>query len=181
MGKRSGADGHPTPRARPGIRPPRGAALTRRQWVGLAAGGAATLTGLAWFGGIGYGARAGSIPLTMYASAGCECCHKWVAHLEAHEFRVATTFLSDVAPQKDALGVPAALRSCHTAEVGGYVVEGHVPADVLRRFLAERPADRGLAAPGMPSGSPGMEDAPRKPFDVIAFTTDGNTRVYARA
>ena len=157
------------------------APYTRRQWLAIAGGGAISLAGLAWLGKNKYWNRAAAIPLTMYASAGCKCCHQWVAHLDGHGFAVKTTFLADVTSKKDALGVPASLRSCHTAEVGGYVVEGHVPADVLHRFLAERSAYRGLAAPGMPGGSPGMENTPKQPFDVIAFTSDGQTSVYARA
>ena len=156
--------------------------LTRRQWMGLAAGSLATIAGVAWFGRReGQPALPRTIRMTLYASESCQCCHGWKAHMEESGFAVATTYLIDVTPKKDALGVPAALRSCHTAEVGGYVVEGHVPADILKRFLAERPADRGLAAPGMPGGSPGMETVAKAPFDVIAFAANGTTRVYARA
>lgn len=173
--------GHSGSRVMANIIPKPAVPYTRRQWLAIAVGGAASLAGVAWFGKNRFGNRAAAIPLTMYASAGCECCHKWVAHLEGHGFAVKTTFLADVTPKKDALGVPASLRSCHTAEVGGYVVEGHVPADVLSRFLAERPAFHGLAAPGMPGGSPGMENTPKQPFDVIAFTSDGQTSVYASA
>lgn len=156
--------------------------LTRRQWLGLASGGIATMAGVAWFGRREERPPLpGSTRMTLYASESCQCCHGWKAHMEESGFTVATTYLTDVTPKKDALGVPAALRSCHTAEVGGYVVEGHVPADILKRFLAERPTDRGLAAPGMPGGSPGMETVTKAPFDVIAFAANGTTRVYARA
>lgn len=139
--------------------------------------GAATLVAIGRFG---RGARAGLIPVTLYVSSGCECCHLWVGHLEDQGFRVQTRFLTDVGPKKDALGVPASLRSCHTAEIDGYVVEGHVPAAVIKRFLAERLSDRGLAAPGMPGGSPGMENVPKEAFAVIVFSANGTTRVYAR-
>jgi len=77
--------------------------------------------------------------------------------------------------------IPAALHSCHTAEIGGYIVEGHVPASELRRFLAERSSERGLAVPGMPGGSPGMESDPKVAYEVLAFRADGTTRVFARA
>ncbi|MBA3854026.1 MAG: metal-binding protein [Gemmatimonas sp.] len=116
----------------------------------------------------------------MYASSGCQCCHLWVGHMQERGFDVEAIYVADIFAKKDALGVPVALRSCHTAEIGGYVVEGHVPAETILRFLAERPTDRGIAAPGMPGGSPGMESAPKVAFDVIAFAADGSTRVYAR-
>jgi hypothetical protein len=81
---------------------------------------------------------------------------------------------------KDSLGVPAALRSCHTAVVGGYVIEGHVPAELIERLLAEHPTHvRGLAVPGMVTGSPGMEGPNPQDYDVIAFDRDGTTHVYA--
>lgn len=166
-----------------GTPPKPGAMLTRRGWLGVAGGAAifTGLTGLIWFRRTDAGSKTTGTPLTMYAAAGCQCCHAWADHMEANGFRVTKTIMPDVSRTKDALGVPDGLRSCHTAEVAGYVVEGHVPAVILARFLAERPADRGLAAPGMPSGSPGMESTPKAPFDVIAFGADGSSRVYARA
>lgn len=79
------------------------------------------------------------------------------------------------------LGVPAELAGCHTAEIGGYIIEGHVPPDDILRFLAEKPAARGLAVPGMPMGSSGMEtDGPADAYDVLVFMTDGTSKVYAR-
>ena len=159
--------------------------MTRRQWMGLAVSGV-SLGALAWItrpsaSGPGTVSGAGDTPLLMYASSGCACCHKWVSHLESNGFRVTTTFLPDVAQKKDALGVPAALRSCHTAEVGKYVIEGHVPARIIKRFLAEGSTDIGLAAPGMPAGSPWMEGIIKESFDVMAFARNGDTRTYARA
>lgn len=154
--------------------------LSRRQWLGLAGGGVLTVAGVFAFRRLGVTATTEGIPVALYAGADCACCHKWAAHMEANGFRVSTTMVADVSPRKDALGVPVELRSCHTAEIGGYVVEGHVPAGDIRRFLAERSGERGLAVPGMPGGSPGMESDPKVPFDVIAFSADGTTRVYAR-
>ncbi len=182
MGRRVSNEAHPFGGSTPAVRTNRGASpFTRRQWVGLAVGGVATAAGLILFGRHGLAAQAGTIPVTLYATSTCQCCHKWRTHLESNGFRVTTTYLTDLDHKKDSLGVPAELRSCHTAEIEGYLVEGHVPADIITRFLAERPAARGLAAPGMPGGSPGMEDMPKVPFDVIAFAANGTTRVYARA
>ena len=180
----SRADGTP-PRTAGDTTPRFHLAVTRRQWMGLAVSGV-SLGALAWItravaSGPRLVAGVGDTPMVMYASSGCVCCHKWVAHLETNGFRVTTTFLPDVGLRKDALGVPAALRSCHTAEVGNYVIEGHVPAGVIKRFLAEGSTDIGLAAPGMPRGSPGMEGILKDPFDVIAFARNGDTRTYARA
>ena len=95
---------------------------------------------------------------------------------------MTTRDLDDLAPVKRKLGVPEALESCHTAVVEQYVIEGHVPADVIDQLLRERPKVAGLAVPGMPAGSPGMESPGQKPerYDVIAFDTRGTTRVFAR-
>jgi hypothetical protein len=128
-------------------------------------------------------AAAGRAPVqvTVYKSASCGCCKKWIEHVEAHGFAVRAFDVEDLREVKATAGVPAALQSCHTAYVGRYVVEGHVPADVMQRLLAERPAVAGLAVPGMPSGSPGMEGGgPSEHYDVIAFERSGRTRVYAR-
>lgn len=156
-------------------------ALSRRQWIGVATGGVATLAGIVAFRRFGPRAAAETIPVTLYAGEDCACCHKWAAHLTANGFTVSTMNVADVGPQKDKFGVPTELRSCHTAEIGGYVVEGHVPAGDIKRFLAERSGERGLAVPGMPGGSPGMESDPKVAFDVIAFSADGRTRIFARA
>lgn len=87
---------------------------------------------------------------------------------------------NDLGPVKATLGVPRKLEACHTAVISGYVIEGHVPADLIRRLLRERPAVVGLAVPGMPRGSPGMEGPVRDPYDVLTFDRSGKTAVYAR-
>ena len=117
----------------------------------------------------------------VYKSATCGCCSKWVEHLKGNGFTVRTTNREDLAEFKASKGVPRRVQSCHTAVVNGYVIEGHVPASDVQRLLKERPAIVGLAVPGMPIGSPGMEVAGRKvqPFDVLAFDKDGQTRVFA--
>ena len=120
--------------------------------------------------------------LTVYKSPTCGCCAKWNAHMTAAGHGVVSHDVADVDAVKDEHKVPAALRSCHTAIVDGYVVEGHVPADVVAKLLAEKPAGVvGIAVPDMPAGSPGMEsaDGTRTPYTVMAFTGDGQARVYA--
>jgi hypothetical protein len=115
--------------------------------------------------------------------ATCGCCSKWVDHLRSQGFSVRATDmeigrLNDL---KTTRGIPQKVRSCHTALVGGYVVEGHVPAADVKRLLKERPSIVGIAVPGMPAGSPGMEVASGtvQPYDVVAFAKDGSTRVFA--
>ena len=117
--------------------------------------------------------------VTVFKSPTCGCCAKWVDHIREHGFAVSVRDTAEVTPVKAALGVPQALRSCHTAEVGGYVFEGHVPADLMRRVLKERPKVRGLAVAGMPSGSPGMENGRKDPYRVLTFDAQGRTAVYA--
>lgn len=155
--------------------------ISRRQWIGLAAGGVVTTAGIFAFRRFGPSPAAKANQITLYSEKECPCCHKWAAHMEANGFAVSTVIVADVGLKKDELRVPVTLHSCHTAEIGGYIVEGHVPAGDIRRFLAERSTERGLAVPGMPGGSPGMESDPKQPYDVLAFRADGTTRVFARA
>ena len=118
--------------------------------------------------------------IVVYKSPTCGCCGKWVQHMEEAGFSVEVENMSDVAPIKRKLGVPARMQSCHTAKVADYLVEGHVPADLVRRMLDEKPDIKGLAVPGMPMGSPGMEGPRKDPFNVIAVGKDGGYSVYAR-
>jgi hypothetical protein len=115
--------------------------------------------------------------------ATCGCCSQWVEHLRRNGFAARSTnmALEQLNELKTIRGIPQNVRSCHTALVGGYVVEGHVPADDVKRLLKERPAIVGIAVPGMPLGSPGMEVSSGlvQPYDVIAFAKDGSTRVFA--
>ncbi len=121
------------------------------------------------------------IAVTVYKDPSCGCCKKWVSHLSANGFAPVARDRTDMDALKDSLGVPVALRSCHTAVVGKFVIEGHVPAADVKRLIASAPKGvLGLAAPGMPSGSPGMEMPGRSDhYDVIAFTADGKTHVFA--
>lgn len=123
----------------------------------------------------------GALVATVYKTPTCGCCQAWVDHLEANGFRVATVDREDLTPIKAEHGVGEHLASCHTALIGGYVVEGHVPAADITRLLRERPAVAGIAVPGMPSGSPGMEmpGAPADRYDVVSFERTGATRVFA--
>lgn len=125
----------------------------------------------------------GALPaMTVYKSASCGCCAQWVTHARGAGFTVREVNTDDLGSVKREMGIPAALASCHTVVVGSYVVEGHVPADDVKRLLRERPQVRGLAVPGMPIGSPGMEQGPPaqyERYDVLAFTSNGNTRVFA--
>lgn len=122
-----------------------------------------------------------ALAATVYKSPTCGCCAAWVDHLRANGFRVTTVDREDLAPVKAAHGVGEHLASCHTTLVGGYVVEGHVPAADIRRLLRERPAVAGIAVPGMPTGSPGMEvpGARADRYDVVSFDRAGATRVFA--
>lgn len=117
--------------------------------------------------------------IDVYKSPTCGCCVEWGKHLEANGFSVRYHETGNSAA-RSRLGIPLSLGSCHTAEVGGYAVEGHVPSREIRRLLAERPAARGLTVPGMPIGSPGMEQGDRREaFDVLLVLRDGSSRVYA--
>ena len=102
----------------------------------------------------------------------------WVAHLEANGFKVKTADMDDLVPIKVRNGVPPQLGSCHTAVVDGYVVEGHVPADDIKRLLTERPAVTGIAVPGMPQGAPGMEGPNPQRFSSLTFAPDGEVKVF---
>lgn len=119
--------------------------------------------------------------MVVYKDANCGCCKQWVAHAQKAGFTVEAHDTTDMDTVKASMGVPAALASCHTAKVGTYVVEGHVPADLIIKLISEKSTSRGLAVPGMPAGSPGMEMGNRKDaYDVLAFETNGKTRVYAK-
>lgn len=118
--------------------------------------------------------------VTMFKDPNCGCCGKWADHMRANGFQVKEIATREMGAVKRQAGVPQALGSCHTARVGGYIVEGHVPAADVKRMLAEKPAIAGLSAPGMPMGSPGMEGPyPADRYDVVSFDKAGNTTVFA--
>lgn len=156
--------------------------LSRREWLTVTFGGAAA----ALVTGVGDAlASAASKPVrfTVYKTPTCGCCRAWVTHARSvftdGDFK--TLDMNDLSEVKARLGIPASLQSCHTVVTGPYVFEGHVPADLIKRFLAERPKAIGLAVPGMPAGSPGMEVGGYKdPYEVLLFDKAGKTRVYAK-
>jgi hypothetical protein len=117
--------------------------------------------------------------VTVYKSPTCGCCGKWIAHLRSAGFTVVAHDTDDLNSVQTALGVPFRLGSCHTAKVGNYVIEGHVPADLIQKLLAEHPRVVGLAVPGMVTGSPGMEGPGAVAYDVVAWDRAGKTTVYA--
>jgi hypothetical protein len=117
--------------------------------------------------------------ITVYKDAGCGCCKSWVAHLIKHGYRVDAKDTPDMTEVKRALGVPDALTACHTAVVNGYLIEGHVPASDIARLLKEKPKVAGLAVPGMPMGSPGMEGPHAQHYQVLSFDKAGNTKIFA--
>jgi len=118
--------------------------------------------------------------VVIHKDPNCGCCGKWAEHMRANGFVVKEVKTSAMGAIKRDAGVPQALGSCHTAKVGGYVIEGHVPAADVKRLLAEKPKVAGLAAPGMPMGSPGMEGPyPADRYDVVSFDADGKSRVFA--
>lgn len=114
----------------------------------------------------------------VYKSPTCDCCASWVEHMRANGFAVEVVEQNDINAVKQRFGVPMNLASCHTAIIGGYVVEGHVPASAVKRLLRDQPAALGVSAPGMPIGSPGMPGPNSEPFTVQLFDERGRTRVY---
>src|SRR5262245_13862299 len=119
-----------------------------------------------------------AVKATVYKDPACGCCHEYVAYLRQNGFDVAVVDTDDLASIKQQSGVPPALEGCHSTLVGGYIVEGHVPIDAVRRLLQERPPIRGISLPGMPEGSPGMSGEKAEPF-VIYEISDGAAKVYA--
>ena len=156
--------------------------INRREWLTVTAGGA--LAAL-----VSHTGRALALPpikpvrMTVYKTPTCGCCRLWVTHAQSvlTGYDIKTLDMDDLTEVKTRLGVPAALQSCHTAITGPYVFEGHVPADLIKRFVGQRPKALGLAVPGMPMGSPGMDVGGRKErYDVLLFDKAGKTRVYAQ-
>jgi hypothetical protein len=119
------------------------------------------------------------IPVQVFKEATCGCCSVWVEHLRRNGFAATSENVADMQTVKDIYKVPAQTRSCHTALVGGYVIEGHVPAAEIHRLLKEKPKVAGLAVPGMPIGSPGMEGPNGRPYDVLTFEKTGKIAVFS--
>ena len=117
--------------------------------------------------------------IKVYKDPNCGCCNNWVEHLKEHGFAVETMDMPDLSLLKQKHGIREELQSCHTAVVGDYAIEGHVPADLIHKLLKEKPPVAGLAVPGMPIGSPGMEGAISERYAVLTFDKAGKTTVYA--
>ena len=116
--------------------------------------------------------------LVVYKEATCPCCNKWVEYMQTNGFRVVTYNVTDLDAVKQKHNIAGNLQSCHTTEVGGYFVEGHVPVDLVRKLLAERPRIAGITVPGMPVGSPGMEVGQPEPYDILSVDSAGRTAIY---
>jgi len=116
----------------------------------------------------------------VYKSATCGCCTDWIKHLQQNGFTVKAHDVGDASAYRAKFGVPEQLGSCHTATVGGYAIEGHVPAREIKRLLLEKPKAKGLAVPAMPMGSPGMEGPRSDPYEVLLFQANGKYAVYQK-
>ncbi|HYE43393.1 MAG TPA: DUF411 domain-containing protein [Caulobacteraceae bacterium] len=149
------------------------ATASRRAALALLLGGVSTA---AW-------AAPAASGLTVFKTPWCGCCGVWLDRMKTAGFtKVTVVQLEDLGPTRRKLGIPDAYASCHTAVIGGYALEGHVPPQDVSRLLKERPAAAGLAVPGMPAGSPGMEtpDGRRQPFSTMLVLKDGKAQVFAR-
>lgn len=153
--------------------------LSRREWLRRSLTGAAAAAAV---GALPRSLFASDKPanITVYKSPSCGCCRQWIRHMEKNGFTAAVHDLADLTEIKENLAVPAQLQSCHTAIFGKYVLEGHVPADLVRRLEREKPKILGLAVPGMPNGSPGMEGMRKDAYDVVAFERGGKSWVFAK-
>ncbi|WGS86781.1 DUF411 domain-containing protein [Methylomonas sp. UP202] len=138
------------------------------------------LTLATMFSGLLFAEESSQPEMTVYRSPTCGCCGKWLEHAENSGFKIKDVISSDMDQIKARYGVPEKLASCHTVVVDGYVIEGHVPAADVQKLLKEKPAVAGLAVPGMPMGSPGMEMGGRQDdYKVVSFDKDGHYAVYA--
>jgi len=122
--------------------------------------------------------RAAPIPVRLYKNPECDCCEGYAAYLRKHGFTVTVTASNDLAEISRKAGIPPELEGCHTAFIGNYVVDGHVPVDVINKLLAERPQIKGITLPGMPAGSPGMYGKKAGPFTIYAVGQDGKSSVF---
>jgi len=123
---------------------------------------------------------AAAIEGKVYLTPTCGCCGKWVEHMNASGFKMTREMTTDMNTVAAHQKVPESLQSCHTAVIGPYVIEGHVPADLVKKLLEEQPKIVGLSAPGMPAGSPGMDVPNSPPYSIVAFRADGTTYEFAR-
>jgi hypothetical protein len=123
-------------------------------------------------------ANAATGTIEVYKTPNCGCCVQWIKHLEANGMKVKAENVPDTSVVRQKLGMPEQYGSCHTARIKGYIIEGHVPAAEIKRLIAEKPKAKGLAVPGMPMGSPGMEGPHKDAYDVLLVKTDGSSKVF---
>src|SRR5450830_429818 len=116
--------------------------------------------------------------IDVFKSASCGCCTAWVEHLKSNGFKTRVVNVDNPSDYRERGGIPNELGSCHTGMVGGYAIEGHIPASDIKRLLAEKPKAKGLAVPAMPLGSPGMEGPRKDPYNVLLVQADGSTKVF---
>ena len=156
--------------------------MKKRVLVGISFAAAILAAATVTFVTLFHGQNVNASPVvTVYKSPTCGCCNNWVKHLEDNGFEVTTVDLQDVNPIKRKFGIVPNLSSCHTAIVDGYAIEGHVPAQDVKRLLAEKPDVIGISVPGMPVGSPGMEMGNRiDAYSVVIFDKNGNVNIYSR-
>ena len=150
----------------------------RSVMIGLGGLAAAAAGAMAFPGFFGFGtAKAGEV--VVYKSPSCGCCGKWAQHLRQNGFEVPINNIDNIGPIREQAGIPYDLEACHTAFIDGYAVEGHVPAENIHKMLADRPKIKGIAVPGMPASSPGMDSPDHEPYTVYSFDADGKKEVYA--
>jgi hypothetical protein len=151
--------------------------VTRREWL-FTASGAALAIAAGWWPALA--ADKAAIPVLLYKTPGCECCDGYAAYLGQNGFKVTVKETSDLAAISGKAGIPADLQGCHTAFIGDYVIDGHVPVEAVRKLLADHPPVKGLTLPGMPPGSPGMSGTKAEPFTVYAIDRQGQKSVYMK-
>lgn len=154
--------------------------MDRRKFLGAIGVAAIGSAGALWGFGLFDSKKAGATQVTVYKSPSCGCCGAWADHMSRNGFDVKVENVDDLDKIKKENGIIDNLESCHTALVEGYVIEGHVPAKSVKRLLSERPNVMGLAVPGMPLGSPGMEGSGKERYSVVVFDYNGAIRVYDR-
>lgn len=153
--------------------------FSRRSVVIAMGGVAAAVAGAFAFPGLFGSSPAKAGEVVVYKSPSCGCCGKWAEHLRQNGFEVSINNIDNIGPVKEQAGIPYDLEACHTAFVDGYAVEGHVPAENIHKMLADRPKFKGIAVPGMPASSPGMDSPDHEPYTVYSFDADGKKKVYA--
>lgn len=124
--------------------------------------------------------QAAGTAIEVFKSPSCGCCGKWVEHLQKNGFAVTVREVDDLTAQRKALGMPERFASCHSAKVGGYAIEGHVPAADIKRLLKQKPRALGIAVPGMPARSPGMDSPTGAPYESLLVQRDGASSIFAR-